>query len=207
MFQHDYFLKLKCNLITKIIKKHFLHKPQIADFGCGTGEAIVILSPFVDFCVGIDSSPMMIQFAKKKSIPNADFFLCDCRKSSLARNVVDLVFSMTLFHHVEGFFNKIHILKEMMRVAKPNGLILIFEHNPLNPITRLIFQREPLDREARMVSPLYMKKLCKYAEYKQFSISYLAYFPKQLAMLSRSEFLLERLPFGGQYVVIAQKDR
>ena len=46
----------------------------------------------------------------------------------------DVVFSACVFHHIPHG-EHLNWLQELHRITRPGGLIAIFEHNPLNPLT------------------------------------------------------------------------
>ena len=40
---------------------------------------------------------------------------------------------------------------ELARVVRPGGLVVVFEHNPLNPLTRLVVSRVTFDDGVRLL--------------------------------------------------------
>jgi hypothetical protein len=43
-------------------------------------------------------------------------------------------------------------MKEIQRVLRPGGVFSLIEHNPLNPVTRLIVSRTPVDGNAKLLT-------------------------------------------------------
>ncbi len=70
----------------------------------------------------------------------------------------DFVTAVCVFHHVEPA-GRPALLAEMTRVLRPHGLMMIVEHNPLNPVTRLIVSRTPVDQDARLLSAGAVRRL------------------------------------------------
>ena len=57
----------------------------------------------------------------------------------------DLVYSVAVFHHLETKENVRRAIREMVRVTKPGGEIVIWDHNPLNPLWPALMKRWPQD--------------------------------------------------------------
>ena len=95
-----------------------------------------------------------------------------------------------------------------MRVLKPDGIFCLVEHNPFNPVTRLIVRPTPVDANARLLTARTAKRLMRGAGLHVLQTSYFLYFPESLyrGMLAWLENRLSWLPLGGQYGVFAQKN-
>jgi hypothetical protein len=75
----------------------------------------------------------------------------------------------------------------------------IFEHNPLNPLTRYVFEHCVFDRDAEMIP---RNKLIEEAAGAGLSVrnkEYTLFFPKPLAAFRPLERWLGWLPLGAQY--------
>ena len=59
--------------------------------------------------------------------------------------------AVCVYHHVEPG-DRAPLTAEIRRVLKPGGMLAIIEHNPLNPVTRAVVKRIPLDRDAQLLS-------------------------------------------------------
>ena len=53
--------------------------------------------------------------------------------------------------------------REAARVLRPGGVFAIIEHNPLNPATRLIVRRLPMDRNAILLGARETRRLLRAA--------------------------------------------
>ena len=106
--------KFMLNLIDKDYKK-------VLDYGCGT---CLFYSFFEkkDY-TGIDISKEMLDVAKK-NYKNIKLIEADCENLPIKNNTYDLVIGRGILHHLP---NPEKGIKEIMRVTKPNGLILISE--------------------------------------------------------------------------------
>ena len=63
----------------------------------------------------------------------------------------DMTFSACVFHHIPQEEHA-HWLAELFRVTRPGGLLTIFEHNPLNPLTVQAVNTCPFDENAVRIS-------------------------------------------------------
>ncbi|MFW9903563.1 MAG: class I SAM-dependent methyltransferase [Candidatus Thorarchaeota archaeon] len=108
-----------------------LVEKSILEVGCGAGYGIEQISksfnPKEYYAFDIDQKMISLSAAKvKKKKLNVQLFLGDVLKTGLPSNKFDIVFVFTVLHHVEGWR---HALKEINRVLKPKGLLLINEIN------------------------------------------------------------------------------
>lgn len=108
----------------------------ILDCGCGIGLSSYLLAKIGFKVIGIDMSPLFISEAKKRygNQPNLIFFIGDANKMSFAEHSFDAVCSFDLLEHVNDLNG---VLKEMYRVLKDSGLLIIFMPNHLNPFEHL----------------------------------------------------------------------
>ena len=92
----------------------------LLDVGCGTGNVLALL-PNKKSLSGIDLSDEMIKVAQKR-LPNVNFVVGD--SSSLPWNdaTFDVINCTDSFHH---YPNPLKVLKEMRRVLKNNGHVVI----------------------------------------------------------------------------------
>ncbi len=104
---------------------------SILEVGCGAGYGIVQIyksfNPKEYFAFDINQKMVSLSTAKvkKEKLP-VQVFLGDVKETKLPSNKFDVVFVFTVLHHVEGWRDA---LKEINRVLKPKGLLLINEIN------------------------------------------------------------------------------
>jgi len=117
-----YFLR---STSTEIVGKSLL------EVGCGAGYGIeqIYKSFKPKEYYAFDISQKMVSLskakAKKHQIP-VHLFLGDVENIELSSNKFDVAFVFTVLHHVEGWQDA---LKEISRVLKPKGLLMINEIN------------------------------------------------------------------------------
>jgi len=108
---------------------------KVLDAGCGDGELGKMLKDFKKVDVyGVDISRKGVEIAKKKGLRGkvADI----SKKIPYADNSFDLVFASEAIEHV---MNPDVFLKEIRRVVKPGGHILITTPNLSSWLNRILF--------------------------------------------------------------------
>ena len=112
------------------LKKYIKPKSKVLDVGCGFGRHIKVLAPFSEEVVGIDNNEDMIKKAKNNlsNLSNAKILLQDAKKLEFESDYFDYVICMT---NTFGDFPNIELdaLKEMKRVCKKDGKIIISVYN------------------------------------------------------------------------------
>lgn len=103
----------------------------VLDVGCGDGEDCKIISPSVNYVVGIDINLSSFRLPK---VANLDFIVADACDLPFKDSVFDVVFEKDALHHIR---NHKRGLAEMKRVAKKGGQVVAVEANRYNPILYL----------------------------------------------------------------------
>lgn len=119
------------------------------DVGCGTGALMAALRRH-GRVTGVDGSARMIEVLRKKGRGEAVQATTD--QLPFADSSFDLVFSVAVLHHVADQARVRRTIHEMVRVAKPGGHVVIWDHNPKNPYWPIIMKRVPQDTgEERLI--------------------------------------------------------
>jgi ubiquinone/menaquinone biosynthesis C-methylase UbiE len=111
-------------------------KPQSADvaldIACGPGAFALAIAPRVQYSWGVDLTPEMLRraraFQAEKQIANAAFVRGEAEQLPFPEGKLDLVSCQCSFHHLP---KPQLVLREMARVAKPEGRLVIVD--PLAP--------------------------------------------------------------------------
>ncbi len=147
------------------ISRHYLEKrvsffsrylkpnSKILDVGCGTGKLIINLPCNNKLGIyGCDNSIGMLKNVPTKS--KAHITCCASDGLSYMVNTFDVVVSVAVFHHLYSESVALQTIREMIRVAKKGGKVIIWDANFLNPYWRFLFKRIPYDKYAKNVISL-----------------------------------------------------
>ena len=117
---------------------------------------------------------------------------------------VDFVTAVCVYHHVHGAARTL-LTREIRRVLTPGGLCCIIEHNPWNPVTRAIVRRCPVDVDAELLTARCATSLLKSTGFEALHLEYFLYFPELVFnRIAPVEGMLRKIPFGGQYALLAR---
>ena len=200
-----YFIHHKISLF-----RHFENNKELRllDLGCGDGmTALFLEKSFPDFKItGIDISSNSVSKAQQLGLENSEFLKFDGLTIPFTDNHFEMVWVACVFHHID-FSNHSKIAKEIFRVLKPGGRLYFFEHNPWNPFTRYFVGTCVFDKEARLLTASYSKKIFKEVGFQIRQKKWTLFFPrfKWLKRVLHLENKLGWLPFGGQYFLVAEK--
>ncbi len=119
------------------------------DVGCGKGELLSLLRDDFQQVAGCDPSPGMLSSSQGVETRVQE----DLGKIPFADAAFDFVTAVCVYHHVPPS-SRLTLTREAYRVLRPQGVFAIIEHNPYNPVTRLIVSRTPVDTDALLLRPL-----------------------------------------------------
>lgn len=179
---------------------------SILDFGAGVGNSIgPVRRYFPDARLTcLDVSARSLAIAKARYADQANFQAFDGRRIPVADGCFDLVYAACVFHHIEERLQP-PLLREIRRVMRPDGHFFLFEHNPLNPLTRHAVDTCPFDENAVLIRAGAMRARVAEAGFAGTDLAYRVFFPRALSWLRPVERLLTIVPFGAQYYVHARK--
>jgi SAM-dependent methyltransferase len=176
------------------------------DFGCGPGTSI---EPFFSelpkarlTCA--DVSKASLEQARLQHGDRVTYELLGSVGSTKPREHRFVgAFANCVFHHIphDAHRASLHALRD--RLA-PGGLLMIYEHNPLNPLTVHAVRTCPLDDNAVLIRAKVWPELLEGVGFKDVRVDFRVFFPASLAPLRRLESLLRWLPLGAQYCVTAR---
>ena len=109
------------DILEELEKEEF---SDLLDAGCGPAPMISLLAEkYPDrHYTGLDLTPAMIEQAKKKNIPNADFVVGDCENFPFEDNAFDAIICSNSFHHYpnpQAFFDSVK------RCLRPGGRLVL----------------------------------------------------------------------------------
>ena len=176
------------------------------DYGCGNGSSspLLLSTLGLDAVVGVDVSPAII--AKARESYEATNIRFSTVTEPLPSGDLDLVYCNGVFHHIDNP-GRVEALQYVSRALRVGGLFSLWENNPWNPATRYIMSRCAFDEDAQMLNVVQTKRLLQRCGFTIVRVDFLFIFPEFLKALRPLERWVSSLPIGGQYQVLARKDR
>ena len=163
-------------------------KGKLLDVGCGVGTISLELQKKGFDVHGLDFSSVGVEGAKQKGIKAE---VCDLDKSGIPfeDNHFDVVWAGDIVEHL---FDPIFMLKEVSRVLKPSGKLLLTTPNDLNLRRRLfifLFGRSP--------QSIVYKNFGQCKHHTIFSLDLLEYMLKEAGLNNYSVHSIIRIPILG----------
>ncbi len=114
------------------------------DVGCGTGVLAARLAGEGYSMTGIDPSSGMLDVLRERS-PEVVAVRGSATELPFEDSSFDLVMSVAVMHHVADPGAVRQALGEMVRVSRPGGRVLHWDHNPRNPYWNRLMAKVPQD--------------------------------------------------------------
>lgn len=200
---HQFFVEAKATSIVEVARRH-LGEPgrlRALDVGCGVGLVDASLVGAFGRLSGVDVAAGALEQARRRN-PTVSYEAYDGERLPFADASFDLIFAVNVLHHVpperrEAFVN------QMRRVVRSGGLGLLFEHNPINPLTVRAVRRCAFDQGVTLSRRGTSHQLMARCGWRVAETRYILFFPWRHAVLSAVERRLGWLPLGAQYYVAA----
>jgi ubiquinone/menaquinone biosynthesis C-methylase UbiE len=202
----DYYLRLKVHETLAQARRLGLEPARgaILDVGCGTGRMVELLHPHFARVAGVEPSAGMLEGARERGLGDGVFARASAERLPFDDASFDIVYSSCVFHHADRH-DHTAMVREMGRVLRPGGVLLTYEHNPWNPLTRLVVSRCPVDRGVVLCRPGEIRHAYTAAGLGRIETRFIVFFPRLLRAARRLEPSLHRVPLGGQYYVSGLK--
>ena len=193
-------LKKLQNLYPYLMGKRF----HFLDYGCGIGNLYGSVLTYFPHAIytGVDSSKNSVHEARSRFSDNSDFQ--ELNSSQWKNNRYDLIFSSGVFHHIPHQEHS-SLIKHLSDLLNSNGKLVIWEHNPINPLTQKIVKECVFDKDAVLIQSKKFKQYLKAASLVKVRIIYTTFFPKILSGFNVFDSFLGWLPLGGQYLATGEK--
>jgi ubiquinone/menaquinone biosynthesis C-methylase UbiE len=135
-----YGLQNMCNSVSKFIRK--FRAPKYLDIGCGDGRKTIKVGEMLKIApnniYGTDIN-VWGPYKKNRTFPFDFRFILDNGDLDYQDNSFDIISCMLTLHHVE---NLPAMLKEIKRILKPNGIILLIEHDNYTHYDAMIIEMQ-----------------------------------------------------------------
>ncbi|MGD0960516.1 MAG: class I SAM-dependent methyltransferase [Methylomonas sp.] len=203
----EFFAEYKIKDIFQLLSVNNKNPVRILDFGAGVGSSAPY---FLKYFPGaeltcLDVSENSLAIGRSRFSGQAEFQLFDGKEIPYPDHTFDLIFAACVFHHIPHAAH-IGLLREWRRVLSPGGAAVIFEHNPLNPLTVHAVNTCPFDENAKLILAGALRRQMQKAGFLNIGVRYRLFFPAALRFLRIYERWLHHCPLGAQYFVYASKD-
>jgi SAM-dependent methyltransferase len=201
----EYFSEYKIADLAELLNRQRLPTTKILDFGSGIGNSLPYFRKYFsdsEICCA-DVSARSIEIARTR-FPGSERYVLINKNIPLPTASQDVVFSACVFHHIPHE-EHLHWLAELRRITKPGGVLAIYEHNPLNPLTVHAVNTCPLDVNARLIRGGNMCKRAVAGGWVDAHVGYKLFFPSVLSALRPMESHLEWFGLGAQYRITARR--
>jgi SAM-dependent methyltransferase len=180
--------------------------PAVLDFGAGVGYSVPFFARHLpgSRVTCLDVSRQSLELGASKHGGTAEFRHFDGRRIPFEPGTFDVALASCVFHHI-GHDEHVALLAEIRRVLADDGLLLVFEHNPLNPLTRQAVNSCVFDEHAELMLAPTMRRRVLAAGFATADVRYRIFFPHFARGLRPLEKWLTWLPLGAQYYVVARK--
>ena len=201
----DFFAERKADELVATVTRTLGETASMAllDVGCGIGLTDQFLQERFGELHGVDLSAAEIAKAQVNN-PLGHYQSYEGDRLPFDDERFDVALAVCVAHHVEppdrpGF------AAELARVVRPGGLVVVFEHNPYNPLTRFAVSRCEFDEGVQLLRRTELTEMLTAAGLHTADRRYILFLPLRARWAHRVDRALHRLPLGGQHFVAARK--
>ncbi len=201
----EVFARAKAAALREAVKAFGLAEPgTLLDFGSGVGVSLPHLkSEFPDTALtAFDVSARSLDMSRLRNGAIAEF-VAGNSLAALEGRKFDAIFTACVFHHIPPELHG-QIFAQLRGLLSQGGLMIVFEHNPLNPVTRHIVRTCPFDENAVLIGAGTLAQRQRDAGFEDVRVRYTGFFPGFLRALRPLERGLSGLPIGAQYFTTAR---
>jgi SAM-dependent methyltransferase len=172
----------------------------VLDYGCGIGNLTEQLVTAFSDVHAFDPSKKSLEVARRRA-PTATFHES---ANDLPSARFEAVVVAGVLHHVLPK-ERPALLAQLRDKIAPGGKLVVFEHNPLNPLTRRAVNACAFDDDAVLLWPWEAKRLVASAGFVDTRLDYIVFFPRVLAALRPLEPKLAWMWLGAQVMVVGAR--
>lgn len=196
----EYFSEYKARYLARAVGPRFSGK--VLDFGCGIGLLSARLKAHLPAAAvhGYDPSPESIHLVPPELSAQGRF---SSRTEELDADYQLAVLS-NVMHHIDQAQREQTIVDIAAHLA-PGGKLILFEHNPWNPLTRWVVRHCPFDEGVVLLPPREVFAYFARAALAVRRRDFIVFFPKMLSVFRALEPSISWLPAGAQYAVVGEK--
>lgn len=196
----DYFAAYKAEYLARKVAPRAGGK--LLDYGCGVGLLSRHLKSRLSevridgFDVSKDSVNRVDESLRRQGTFSTDL-------NELGRDY-DVVVLCNVLHHVKPD-NRRAVIRESASRLADGGKLVVFEHNPINPLTRWAVSQCPFDEDAILLPGSETQSYFQPNELQLLWRDYIVFFPRWLGWFRPLEPSLAWCALGAQYVVVGSR--
>ncbi|MEJ7583614.1 MAG: class I SAM-dependent methyltransferase [Acidimicrobiales bacterium] len=201
----EYYARLKAEHLLDLVERRLGDPARLSalDVGCGVGITDTFLAGGFAALHGVDTAAEAIDRAGARN-PTVRYLPYDGSTLPFLDGELDVAFAICVVHHVPpGHRHRFAV--ELGRVVRPGGLVVLFEHNPYNPLTRVAVSRCEFDEGVTLLSRRTASDLLTGAGLDVVERRFIAFLPLDRPLVHRAERALHRIPLGAQHYVAARR--
>jgi SAM-dependent methyltransferase len=210
---HDFFTRVKADYLIDLFKEIETVRPdgrsrtlplEALDVGCGHGHIhpYLVQSGVPLKLRAVDVATTVVEEARRTN-PTVEYKSYEGDRLPYPDQSFDVAYTIAVMHHVPPA-QWPAFLDEMRRVVRPGGLIAIFEHNPINPLTQWIVRTCPIDENAVLLGSRKLSRLVAQAKLVEIESHYILFTPLDGPRYRKFDKMIGWLPLGAQYYVSAR---
>ena len=200
----DFFTRAKAERLVEMLNEKLGAATELSvlDVGCGIGTYHPLLRGRIGRISGVDPSSECIAEAVSKH-EFVSYKTYDGDTLPYADGEFDAVFAICVMHHVPKN-NWARFSSELARVTRKDGLVILFEHNPYNPLTQRAVSNCPFDADATLLSMRTASSHLSTAGLRDVTGRYILTVPSISGLFKKIDDFLGVLPLGAQYYVVGR---
>jgi 2-polyprenyl-3-methyl-5-hydroxy-6-metoxy-1,4-benzoquinol methylase len=193
----EYFARYKLDCLKRLGLRS---QGAVLDYGCGIGNLTEQLVTAFSDVHAFDPSKKSLEVARERA-PRATFHES---ASGLPSGRFEAVVVAGVLHHVPPA-ERAKLVADLYDKLAPGGKLVVFEHNPMNPLTRRAVSACAFDDDAILLWPWEAKRLIADGGFIGTRLEYIVFFPRALAALRPLEPKLAWLWLGAQVMVVGAR--
>lgn len=206
-YEPFYFDEQKIKEVHRRTAKDFSGNFNFLNFGCGIGKSEQFIRNYFPECTihsaDVSTESLKLAAEKNKHLGNLSFYHFEDVTAFDPGLKFEIIFVANVFHHIPEELHAV-TMQQLHKLLSDNGKLFIFEHNPINPLTRKAFETCAFDQGCSMIPSGHLKAKLKNTGFGEVEINYTLFFPKLLQSFTFLEKYLTFLPIGAQYYALCR---
>ena len=201
----DHYARRKVDHLLDLVQRRLGDPGRISavDVGCGVGITDSFLAGRLGVLHGVDTAADAVERAATRN-PSVRYQVYDGVELPFPDGELDLAFAICVAHHVSPG-ERPAFAAELHRVVRPGGMVVLFEHNPLNPLTRIAVSRCEFDKGVTLLTRGHASALLAGAGLLLAERRFIVFLPLEGPTAQRVDRVLRQVPFGAQHYVAAHR--